>query len=553
MSSDGILSERLCAEGVISKDDLLRLTGLSPAALFQNLHQRPDIPIDALARSIAAHLGLEFIEAPLEASAGVAAIIDFFIGEELPAFPLTLEAGVLTVAVSNPFDFSLIEKLEHRSKSSIALKVATPEAIAGAHVVHGKAIGAAGHANRIRQPRAAIIDVSRKELTATQAIDAILTAAIERGATDIHMERTIAGTQVRFRIDGVLSAAVENLPAVLHERLVQRVKVLSELDVTERRIPQDGRFRLQLHGEEVDFRVSVLPGFIDEEIAIRVLDKRLIVEHGGHLGLASLGLAEPVVRQLRRVSHLPYGLMLVAGPTGSGKTTTLYSILNETDREKEKVVTIEDPVEYRLDGVLQVPVNEKKQLTFARGLRSILRHDPDKIMVGEIRDGETAEIAVQSALTGHLVLSTIHANNAVEVVGRITNMGVDAYTFVNVLTCVLAQRLVRKVCTQCREPVTIEPTQLQDYGLAAYAGYPWYAGRGCDACGHTGYRGRMAIAEIVRITPAVRQAMLERKPPEAIEQLAIQEGMVPMREEAIRRALAGETTFEEINRVTLAR
>jgi len=383
-------------------------------------------------------------------------------------------------------------------------------------------------------------------------VDSILFNAIQRRASDIHIETRDREVIVRFRIDGVLYQAMEPIDKRHHATIISRIKVMSELDIAEKRVPQDGRFKVRYAGRTIDFRVSIMPTAHGEDAVIRILDKEAANAEFRTLNLDVLGFEEDTKRALRKFIREPYGMVLVTGPTGSGKTTTLYACLSEIASSEDKIITIEDPVEYQLQGITQIPVNEKKGLTFARGLRSILRHDPDKIMVGEIRDEETAQIAVQSALTGHLVFTTVHANNVVDVIGRFLNMNVDLYNFVSALNCVLAQRLVRRICPHCRRPVRLAPDLLEDSGLDPdrYADFTFYEGAGCIECNGTGYLGRMAIAELLAVSDNIRELILDRRSAAEIKRAAKAEGMRFLRESALQKVFAGETTLREINKVT---
>jgi general secretion pathway protein E len=376
--------------------------------------------------------------------------------------------------------------------------------------------------------------------------------ALKAGASDIHLETRPGGLAIRYRVDGVL-VNVANLGGTeLSEQVISRVKVMSELDIAERRVPQDGRFKLALKGRPIDFRVSVMPSVHGEDAVLRILDKQALTSELQGLRLEGLGFDEPVVRRLQRLAQLPYGMLLVTGPTGSGKTTTLYAAISETNTGQDKIVTIEDPVEYQLPGVLQIPVNERKGLTFARGLRSILRHDPDKIMVGEIRDPETAQIAIQSALTGHLVFTTVHANNVFDVLGRFAHMEVDSYAFVAALNGILAQRLVRVVCEQCALPVQPSAELIAESGLtpALVSAWRFRAGRGCAHCRGTGYKGRRAIGELLVLTDELREAIVVRAPARRLKELAVAGGSRLMRTIALDLVERGQTTLMEANRVT---
>ncbi len=383
-------------------------------------------------------------------------------------------------------------------------------------------------------------------------VDSILFNAIQRRASDIHIETQDREVVVKYRIDGVLYQAMKSIDKRHHSTIVSRIKVMSELDIAEKRIPQDGRFKVRFSGRTIDFRVSIMPTVHGEDAVIRILDKESTSAEFKSLDLNVLGFEDDTKRQLRKFINEPYGMVLVTGPTGSGKTTSLYACLSEIRSTEDKIVTIEDPVEYQLQGITQIPVNEKKGLTFARGLRSILRHDPDKIMVGEIRDEETAQIAVQSALTGHLVFTTVHANNVVDVIGRFLNMNVDLHNFVSALNCVLAQRLVRRICVHCKRPARVSDTLLDDSGLDAdrYRDFTFYEGGGCIECNGTGYRGRLAIAELLNLSDNIRQLIIDRRSAAEIKRAAKAEGMRFLRESALQKVFAGETSLYDINKVT---
>jgi type IV pilus assembly protein PilB len=384
-------------------------------------------------------------------------------------------------------------------------------------------------------------------------IDSTLFDALNKRASDIHIETSQDGVLIKYRVDGVLFRATEPLDARFQGPIISRIKVMSELDIAERRIPQDGRFKVRLGGgKSIDFRVSIMPSIHGEDAVIRILDKESIAKDLHGLTLDVLGIDEQELVRFRRMIREPYGMVLVTGPTGSGKTTTLYGALTEIYNEQEKLITIEDPVEYQLKGVVQIPVNEKKGLTFARGLRSILRHDPDKIMVGEIRDPETAQIAVQSALTGHLVFTTVHANNVFDVLGRFLHMGIDPYNFVSCLNCVAAQRLVRKICVHCKRPVNYDARVLSESGLNAerYRDYVFYEGAGCRECNGQGYHGRTAIVELLDLDDDLREMILNKAAVSRLKEAARAAGTRFLRDAAVAKLLAGVTTIEEINRVT---
>ena len=383
-------------------------------------------------------------------------------------------------------------------------------------------------------------------------VDTTVYTALERRASDIHLETYDDSLLVKYRIDGVLQQAMAPIAREHHQTILSRIKVMSELDISERRVPQDGRFRVRYKGRLIDFRVSIMPTVHGENAVLRVLDKESMSEKFKNLSLDVVGFAAEDLRRFRKYIKEPYGMVLVTGPTGSGKTTTLYAALNEIKSEEDKIITIEDPVEYQIRGITQIPVNEKKGLTFARGLRSILRHDPDKILVGEIRDAETAQIAINSALTGHLVFTTVHANNVVDVLGRFLNMGVEPYNFVSALNCILAQRLVRQICDFCAQEVTYTDEQLVENGLepADWQGFRFREGTGCMECGGTGFRGRSAIHELLELDDEVREMLLEKRPGSEIRKKARDKGMHFLRDSALERVRHGITTLREINKVT---
>src|SRR5438874_1599737 len=383
-------------------------------------------------------------------------------------------------------------------------------------------------------------------------VDTTIFNALERRASDIHIESRDQEVAIKYRIDGVLHYAMAPIAKDWHSTIISRIKVMSELDIAERRVPQDGRFRVRYKGRLIDFRVSIMPTIHGEDAVLRVLDKESMSEKFSKLSLDVVGFSENDLTKFRRYISEPYGMVLVTGPTGSGKTTTLYAALSEIKNDEDKIITIEDPVEYQVKGITQIPVNEKKGLTFARGLRSILRHDPDKIMVGEIRDQETAQIAINSALTGHLVFTTVHANNVLDVLGRFLNMGVEPYNFVSALNCILAQRLVRQICEHCKREVKYPDSMLVESGLNPdeWRHVPLLEGAGCFECGGTGFRGRSAIHELLDLTDRIREMILDRRSTSEIKRAAKEDGMTFLRDSAVEKMRAGITTLREINKVT---
>src|SRR5574338_968007 len=479
--------------------------------------------------------------------------------------PLKRDGKGLHIAMADPTDLERLDEISSMLRTRVIPYVATAGAI---DVVLRK-----GDATqRVLQEAASTFKISLVKETdqgdevldldrlATDSemspiiklVDTIIYNAMESRASDIHIETRERDVQVKFRIDGALYAKVDPIDIAYHQTLISRIKVMSELDIAERRVPQDGRFRVRYKGRTVDFRVSIMPTIHGEDAVIRILDKEQINEEFRNLNLNVVGFAEEDLRKFRRYIAEPYGMVLVTGPTGSGKTTTLYAALNEIKNEEDKIITIEDPVEYQLQGITQIPVNEKKGLTFDRGLRSILRHDPDKIMVGEIRDNETAQIAINSALTGHLGFTTVHANNVLDVLGRFLNMGVEPYQFVSALNCVLAQRLVRNICVHCRRQAKVTRAQLQESALdpALADSGRFFEGTGCIECSGTGFKGRTAICELLDLTDNIREIILARRPTSEIKKAARDEGMRSLRESAVERVLAGRTTLREINKVT---
>jgi len=479
--------------------------------------------------------------------------------------PLEEQGDELTIAISDPSRLMMIDEIGLLLNKRVHTKVATMEQIdeilkkteQSQRVLEEATEGFTFDV--VREDEAGDETISIERLTSEEDIspiirlvDTMIFTALERRASDIHIETMDDSVAVKYRIDGVLQQAMPPISKEHHSTIVSRIKVMSELDIAERRVPQDGRFRVKYKGRLIDFRVSIMPTVHGENGVLRVLDKESMSEKFRQLTLDVVGFDEEDLRHFRRYIKEPYGMVLVTGPTGSGKTTTLYAALNEIKSEEDKIITIEDPVEYQIRGITQIPVNEKKGLTFARGLRSILRHDPDKILVGEIRDTETAQIAIQSALTGHLVFTTVHANNVVDVIGRFLNMGVEAYNFVSALNCILAQRLVRVICDSCKKPVHYTPEQLEASGMDTpeWRDFTFYEGEGCIECAGTGYRGRTAIHELLDLTDRIRELILEKKPTSEVRKAAREEGMRFLRESALAKVRSGTTTLKEINKVT---
>jgi type IV pilus assembly protein PilB len=479
--------------------------------------------------------------------------------------PLVSQNNTLVIAVADPSQVLLSDELPLLLGKKLAIKVATPRQI-------GDILKRTEQSQRVLEQatEAFTLQVSKDDEEGEETIsgdrltrdttvspvvrlvETVIFTALERRASDSHIEARDGEVAVKYRIDGVLQHAMQPIAKEWHSSVISRIKVLSDLDIAERRVPQDGRFRVKYKGRFIDLRVSIMPASHGEDAVLRVLDKETLSEKFQSLSLDVVGFSTEETRRFRRYIREPYGMVLVTGPTGSGKTTTLYAAINEIKTDEDKIVTIEDPVEYQLRGITQIPVNEKKGLTFARGLRSILRHDPDKIMVGEIRDQETAQIAIQSALTGHLVFTTVHANNVTDVIGRFINMGVEPYNFVSALNCIMAQRLVRLICENCKRPKTFKPQELIEAGLAPaqWENFVFAEGAGCLECSGTGYHGRTAICELLDLTDRIREMIIERRPTSEIKRIAVEEGMITLRESGLGKIRAGLTTLKEINKVT---
>src|SRR6516165_7376127 len=479
--------------------------------------------------------------------------------------PLLVQNSTLVIAVADPGQVMLSDELPLLLGKKLAIRVATPRQISDL-------LKRTEQSQRVLEQatEAFTLQVSKEEEETEETIsgdrltrdttvspvvrlvETVIFTALERRASDIHIEARDSEVAVKYRIDGVLQHAMQPIAKEWHSTVISRIKVLSDLDIAERRVPQDGRFRVKYKGRYIDLRVSIMPASHGEDAVLRVLDKETLSEKFQSLSLDVVGFFPEETRRFRRYISEPYGMVLVTGPTGSGKTTTLYAAINEIKSDEDKIVTIEDPVEYQLKGITQIPVNEKKGLTFARGLRSILRHDPDKIMVGEIRDQETAQIAIQSALTGHLVFTTVHANNVTDVIGRFVNMGVEPYNFVSALNCIMAQRLVRVICPNCKRPKKYPPEDLKDAGLdpAVWGNVAMVEGVGCLECSGTGYHGRTAICELMDLSDRIREMIVDRRPTSEVKRAAREEGMATLRESGLAKVRAGITTLKEINKVT---
>jgi type IV pilus assembly protein PilB len=478
--------------------------------------------------------------------------------------PYQRDGQTLLIVVSDPSDLATIDEVAAQLHTPIRVCVGTPTAIQNIlkksesstrvleEATEGFQMQILRDEDAPGDENLTVDKLTNDASPVIRLVDSMIFTAIQRRASDVHIETGDDAVHVKYRIDGVLQQAMKPIDKKHHSTIISRIKVMAELDIAEKRVPQDGRFKLRIRGKAIDFRVSIMPSVHGEDSVIRILDKESISEQFTELRLDILGWPEDEMRRFRKYIREPYGMVLVTGPTGSGKTTTLYAALSEIKSMEDKIITIEDPVEYQLRGITQIPINEKKGLTFARGLRSILRHDPDKIMVGEIRDPETAQIAIQSALTGHLVFTTVHANNVIDVLGRFLNMGVEPYQFVSALNCVLAQRLVRQICAHCKRPAKVSREFLIESALdpALAETHEFFEGTGCIECSGTGYKGRTSICELMDLTDRIRDMILDRRPTTEIKKAAREDGMRFLRECAVLRVLEGATTLREINKVT---
>lgn len=519
---------------------------------------------EAVTRALADQFGMEYVD--LSGFKMDETILNALIPDSIYRYhfvPLELRDEALVVAIADPTDVVKLDELEMFLNQPLVMKLATESLI---EQVLKRGEGTSRVLKEVSEDFMlqlvtetdkgeevlSVEKISTDTSPIIKLVNSTVLDALNKRASDIHIETAQEGVIIKYRVDGVLYKATDPIDNHFQGPIISRLKVMSELDISERRIPQDGRFKVRINGKSIDFRVSIMPSAFGEDAVIRILDKESIASDLKGLTLDTLGMAQREIKRFRKMIREPYGMVLVTGPTGSGKTTTLYAALTEIHTGEEKIVTIEDPVEYLLRGIVQIPVNEKKGLTFARGLRSILRHDPDKIMVGEIRDPETAQIAVQSALTGHLVFTTVHANNAFDVLGRFIHMGIDPYNFVSCLNCVMAQRLVRKICPKCKYPVSVSDETLRESGIDPdqCRDVTFYDAKGCDDCNHTGYRGRAAIVELLDLNDDIREMIISKAPTAQLKRAASEAGTIFLRESAVEKVLAGETTLREINRVT---
>jgi type II secretory ATPase GspE/PulE/Tfp pilus assembly ATPase PilB-like protein len=478
--------------------------------------------------------------------------------------PLEETKDVVKIAITDPSNIAIIDSIESFMGKKIQVYAASERAIHEAlrrsetalqvlrDATEGYVVQVVDKEGPEKDDAISVEKLADQHDSIIKLVNSIIFTAVQKRASDVHIESREDAMIIKFRIDGILGVAMAPIDKKFQSPIISRIKVMSELDIAERRVPQDGKFRLRIKDKTIDFRVSIMPSIYGEDAVVRILDKDMITAAISELKLELLGFSGDVLDKFWKYIVKPYGMILVTGPTGSGKTTTLYAALTEIKSPEDKIVTIEDPVEYQIEGITQIPVNEKKGLTFARGLRSILRHDPDKIMVGEIRDPETAQIAIQSALTGHLVFTTVHANNVFDVIGRFLHMQVDPYSFISALNCILAQRLVRVLCPECKQKAEYSEKDLEESGLdvSDIQGHVLYEAVGCTECSLTGYQGRTAIAEFLELSDAIREMILERKPLSEVRKQAQKEGLVPLRQIGMQKVLSGITSLKELNKVT---
>ena len=532
--------------------ELEALTGIDPRQVVDHLARRFRLPVIDTTEMLACSPAFDLLPLARAQTRGCVFL----------RAPQAAADSPLIAVIADPFDSDCMVWLSSLAGTPVDYRLALAADIQAylskheesMHAVHALVHEGGNTPERRTAEVLSFASVSEASSPAVKLVNSTVYDAIRAAASDIHLESTPSGITIKYRLDGVLDTVTQVSGVALAEQVISRLKVLAELDIAERRTPQDGSFRVEVAGRDIDLRVSIMPCIHGEDAVVRILDKRGVIEAHGSLTLDSLGFDELSLKALRRLVEEPYGMLLVTGPTGSGKTTTLYGAISEINNGRDKIITIEDPVEYQLPGVLQIPVNDKKGLTFARGLRSILRHDPDKIMVGEIRDRETAEIAVQSALTGHLVLTTVHANNVFDVFGRFTHMGIDPYAFASALNGIWAQRLLRVNCPRCSETYTPSDAERERFHLLAdeLARFSFRRGRGCGDCRGTGYRGRKAVAEILNLNDELRELIIEKRPIRQLKEAAYRNGTRSLTEAALRLVARGETTLEELRRVTLS-
>lgn len=558
-----LLLQHLIQKELLRPDQVDTTGEMTESELYDYIVDNSLISQDVLVGELAEMYGIEYLDlTDKKIDSKLFEVLPISIAHRYLCVPLELSGKTLTVVVGEKYNPGLEGILERSTGHDIDLKMSSSSAVKSALESSGTASQLLSSiSNEFLSGElldstddADLLDLHKlegEEATVAKLINGLILDALQKRASDIHIELEENNVFTKYRIDGVMQSAAQPINSRHHSNLISRLKVMAELDIAEKRIPQDGKFRLNVGGRNIDFRISILPGVYGEDVVIRILDKTS-VSVDVNFKLSALGFEQEISDSLSKAISEPYGMVLITGPTGSGKTTTLYAALNEINDGTQKIITIEDPVEYQLEGIVQIPVNEKKDLTFSKGLRSILRHDPDKIMVGEIRDRETAEIAIQSSLTGHLVFSTVHANNVFDVIGRFMHMGVDVYNFVSALNCVMAQRLVRKICPSCKSSHSFDSDYLKFSNIDSdkYGAIDWKIGLGCDECGGTGYKGRTTITEYLKLTPKIREMIENRQPSSVLFEQAKKDGLVTLREAGVHKAVQGETSLIEVNRVT---
>jgi type IV pilus assembly protein PilB len=562
------LGEILSAKGIVTQEqvaEVLSKNGGSRMRIGELLAAEGLVTEEVLARTLAEQRDLRYADLKeFRINAKFFETIPVSLMHRYQFVPLEDTGDLLIVAMADPSNIPAIDELEVVLDRQIEICVSTPMAIqaalqqsAGSDQVH-HAVSEDFIFQIVKEKEdgqgeevLSLESIDKDESPVIKLMHTAVSDAIRRRASDIHIEATDRNILIKYRIDGVLHPAAEPIDIKFHSAIVSRIKVMSDLDTAERHAPQDGRFKLRTGGKTIDFRVSILPSVFGEDVVLRILDRGSITAGVNTFRLDSLGFDENDLKRFRKSIRAPFGMVLVTGPTGSGKTTSLYAAMTEINTGEDKFITIEDPVEYRIRGVVQIPVDEKKGLTFARGLRSILRHDPDKIMVGEICDAETGQISVQSALAGHLVFTTVQANNAFDVLGRFLNMGIEPYSLVSSLNCILAQRLVRVLC-RCKKPVALSKKELEDSAIdyEKYKDHRFYEAGGCKDCNYTGFQGRKAVTEFLDLSDRVREMILEKRPSSELRKAALAGGMTTLRQSALAKVYAGDTTLKEINRIT---
>jgi len=541
--------------------DLVRVSPDSDKSLFQQIARKGIMEEEELLSALAVKLGIPYAR-DLEAEgldSSLVSKVPIAFAKKHKLVPLKMEDGVLTIAALDPLNYEPLDDIRvilgcREIRVVISGEKQILETI---HFLYEQSTDGpeemiqamdAETSDRFLQALEETEDLleANAEAPVIRLVNLILFQAVKERASDIHIEPFQKDLLVRYRIDGILYPRFTP-PKRYQSAIVSRVKIMAKLDIAEKRLPQDGRLPIKVADKDIDIRVSIIPTTFGERVVLRLLDKTSVL-----LGLEEIGLYPDQLKSLEEMIHRPHGMLLVTGPTGSGKTTTLYAALNRINSPDKNIITIEDPVEYQLRGIGQIQVTPKIGLTFARGLRSVLRHDPDVILVGEIRDPETAEIAIQSALTGHLVFSTLHTNDAASAITRLVDMGIEPFLIASVLRAIVAQRLIRVICPQCKEPSVPARDSSEKMGLtpADSEGKTTYRGKGCPSCSMTGYRGRTGIYEMLVVSEDIRALILKKADAKTLAMRAIQEGMKTLREDGLRRVLAGATTLEEVARVT---